>query len=196
MVALALGCGVLIEHLIGLQSVLLVFLMAVVGAAIRWGLFPSLFACVLSVLAFNFFLVPPLHTLAIADPENALALLVFFVVALIVSNLTAALRSQIAIAQWRAGTTAALYAFSRRLAGIGTLDELLRATTRQVSTMLDVSTALLLPDPHDGAIELAGAHPPEYRLDAADLAAARRCWERAGAGDETRERRRHHPDCF
>ena len=133
MVVLALGCGLLIERFIGLQSILLIFLMAVIGAAIAWGLFPSLFACVLSVLSFNFFLVPPLYTLTIADAENAIALFVFFIVALIVSNLTAALRGQIVIAQSRARTTAALYAFSRQLAGIGTLDELLRAITRQIS---------------------------------------------------------------
>ena len=112
-VALALGCGLLIERFIGLQSILLVFLLAVIAAAIAWGLFPSLFACVLSVVAFNFFLVPPLYTFTIADAENALALFVFFVVALIVSNLTAALRSQIVVARSRARTTGALYAFSR-----------------------------------------------------------------------------------
>jgi two-component system, OmpR family, sensor histidine kinase KdpD len=183
MVALALACGLLIEHLIGLQSVLLVFLMAVVGAAIRWGLFPSLFACVLSVLAFNFFLVPPLHTLTIAEPENAVALFVFFVVALIVSNLTAALRSQIAVAQSRLGTTAALYAFSRQLAGIGARDDLLQAITRQVSSMLDVSTLVLLPASHGDAVEPVYSYPPGYRSNSTDVAFARRCREYGGAGD-------------
>src|SRR5215212_10066570 len=175
MVVLALGCGLLIERFIGLQSILLVFLIAVIGAAVAWGLFPSLFACVLSVLAFNFFLVPPLYTLMIADAENALALFVFFVVALIVSNLTAALRGQIGSAQSRARTTAALYAFSRQLAGIGVRDELLRAITRQISAMLDVSTVLLLSAAHGSqsegdqgaAVAPVCSYPPEYRLDAA-----------------------------
>src|SRR5947209_11344506 len=121
-VALALGCGELIERFIGLQSVLLVFLMAILVSAIAWGLWPSLFACVLSVLAFNFFLLPPIYTFTIADTDNAIALFFFFIVALIVSNLTAATRRQIIIAQTRANTTAALYAFSRKVAGIGMLD--------------------------------------------------------------------------
>ncbi len=189
MVVLAVGCGLVIERFIGLQSILLVFLMAVIGSAIAWGLFPSLFACVLSVVAFNFFLVPPLYTLTIADAENALALFVFFVVALIVSNLTAALRSQIGIAQARARTTAALYAFSRQLAGIGMREELLRAITRQISAMLDVSTVLLLPAAHDtqgegdrgGAVEPVCAYPPRHPLDPADLRAARDCWEHDAA---------------
>src|ERR1051325_5441138 len=99
-VLLALGAGILIERFIGLQSVLLVFLMAIL-----WGLLPSLLACVLSVLAFNFFLVPPVYTFAIADPDNAVALFFFFVVAVIVSNLTALARSQLVIARARAMTS-------------------------------------------------------------------------------------------
>src|SRR5207247_3515486 len=70
-VLLALGTGILIERFIGLQSILLVFLMAILASAILWGLLPSLFACVLSVLAFNFFLLPPIYTFTIADPQNA-----------------------------------------------------------------------------------------------------------------------------
>jgi len=176
-VLLALVCGFLIERFIGLQSVLLAFLMAILASAIAWGLLPSLFACVLSVLAFNFFLLPPIYTFAIADPENAVALFFFFIVAVIVSHLTAATRSQIAVARARAKTNAALYAFSRKLAGIGTLDDLLWATAYQVSSMLDARTVLLLPDKAGRQLAIACGYPPEDRLDEHDLAAARWCWE-------------------
>src|SRR5436190_11593852 len=151
-VLLALGSGVVIERFIGLQSVLLVFLMAILASAIAWGLLPSLFACILSVLAFNFFLLPPLYTFTIADPDNAVALFFFFIVAVIVSNLTAAARTQIVVARARAGTTAALYSFSRKLAGIGSLDDLLCATAYQASSMLEASTVLLLPTKDDGPL--------------------------------------------
>src|SRR5437016_3687049 len=177
-VSLALACGFLIERYIGLQSVLLVFLMAILASAIAWGLLPSLFACVLSVLAFNFFLLPPIYTFTIADPENAVALFFFFIVAVIVSHLTAATRSQIAVARARAKTTAALYSFSRKLAGIGSLDDLLWATAYQVSSMLEASTVLLLPTKDDGSLRVACGYPPDDRLDPVDLAAARRSWER------------------
>jgi len=176
-VLVALGTGFLIERFIGLQSVLLVFLMAILASAILWGLLPSLFACVLSVLAFNFFLVPPVYTFDIADPDNAVALFFFLLVAIIVSNLTAATRSQIVIARSRARTTAALYAFSRKLAGIGTLDDLLWATAYQVSSMLAVRTVVLMPEKDTGRLAIASGYPPEDRLAEVDIAAARRCWE-------------------
>jgi two-component system, OmpR family, sensor histidine kinase KdpD len=176
-VALALGCGLLIERFVGLQSVLLVFLMAILASAIAWGVLPSLFACILSVLAFNFFLLPPLYTLTIADPDNAVALFFFFVVAVIVSNLMAATRAQIVIARARAKTTAALYAFSRKLAGIGSLDDLLWAISYQVSSMLEVRSVLLMPEKGGGPLQIVCGYPPDDRLDEADLAAACRAWE-------------------
>jgi two-component system, OmpR family, sensor histidine kinase KdpD len=185
LVAVALVCGLLIERYIGLQSVLLVFLVAIIGSAIAWGLLPSLFACILSVLGFNFFLIPPVYTFTIADPDNAVALFFFFFVAVIVSNLTAATRSQIVVARVRAKTTAALYSFSRKLAGIGSVDDLLSATTDQVASMLDGRTALFMPAKQGGSIEVACTYPPDDRLDEADLAAARWSWAHnaaAGAG--------------
>jgi two-component system, OmpR family, sensor histidine kinase KdpD len=175
-VALAVVCGLLIERFIGLQSILLVFLMAIIASAIAWGLLPSLFACVLSVLSFNFFLLPPVFTFTIADPDNAVALFFFFIVAVIVSNLTAATRSQMIVARARAETTAALYAFSRKLAGIGARDDLLSATAYQVSSMLNVDTVLLMPA-KPGPIEISCGYPPVDRLDEGDMAAARWSWE-------------------
>jgi two-component system, OmpR family, sensor histidine kinase KdpD len=187
-VALALGIGSLIERFIGLQSISLVFLMAILASAIAWGLWPALFACLLSVLAFNLFFIPPLYTFTIADPENAVALFFFALVAVIVSNLTAATRRQIVSARARAKTTAELYAFSRKLTAIGTLDDLLWATAYQISSMLRLHTVLLLPDYEGGRLTIASGYPPEDLLDNADMAAARWCWEHnqaAGRGADT-----------
>ena len=103
----------MLKQFLAVQSISLVFLMAVLASAIAWGLLPSLFAAVVSMLAYNFFFLPPLYTFTVGDPENVLALFFFLVVAVIVSNLTARTRSQILTARSRARTTAELYAFSR-----------------------------------------------------------------------------------
>ncbi len=187
-VVLALGLGSLIERLVGLQSISLVFLMAVLASAIAWGLRPALFSCLLSVLVFNFFFLPPLYTFTIADPENVVALFFFGLVAVVISNLTAATRRQIVSARALAKTTGELYAFSRKLAAIGTLDDLLWATAYQVSSMLSVRTVLLLPNKDTSGLDLACGYPPEDQIDDADMAAARWSWEHnhaAGRGADT-----------
>jgi two-component system sensor histidine kinase KdpD len=184
----ALGIGELLTRVIAVQSISLVFLTAVLVSAVAWGLSPSLFAAVLSVLSYNFFFIPPLYTFSVADAENVVALFFFLLVAVIVSNLTAATRRQIVTARSRAKTTAQLYAFSRKLAGIGALDDLLWATAYQISSMLNVRSVLLLPIKDGDGLEVASGYPPEDRLDDADMAAARWCWDHnrpAGRGADT-----------
>src|SRR4051794_1352321 len=51
-VAVALGIGLLLTQFIAVQSISLVFLTAVIASAIAWGLWPSLFTAVLSMLAY------------------------------------------------------------------------------------------------------------------------------------------------
>ena len=108
------------------------------------------------------------------------------IVAVIVSNLAAATRNQILNARQRARVTAELYGFSRKLAAIGSLDDLLWAAAYQVAALLNVRVVLLLPEQDELAVR--AGYPPEDFLDDADLAAARWCWElnqAAGRGAET-----------
>src|SRR5262249_17929917 len=155
--------------------------------AVGYGLWPSLFACVLSVLAYNFFFLPPLYTFTIADPQNVVALFFFLVVALLTSNLTARVRSQALAARSRAKTTESLYAFTRTLAAVGSVDGLLGAAAYQIASMLKLRVVLLLGE-EDGTLAVRAGYPPEDQLDEADLAAAKWTWQQnqpAGRGADT-----------
>lgn len=185
-VATAIAFGELLSRVLEVQNVALVFLTAVLVCAVTYGLWPALFASALSVLAVNFFFLPPLYTFTISDPENIVALFFFLVVAFIASNLTANVRSQAMVARRRAKTTEDLYLFSRKLAGIASLDDLLWVTASQVASMLKVSVVLFLPE--NGSIALRAAWPPEDVAEEADLAAAKWSWESnrpAGRGADT-----------
>jgi two-component system sensor histidine kinase KdpD len=170
----------------GIANVALVFVTGVVVCARTYGRWPSLFACLLSVLAYNFFFLPPLYTFTIADPENVVALFFFLVVALIASNLAARLREQVVAARERAKTTEDLYLFSRKLGGIVSLDDLLWATAFQIASMLKLRVVLLLPEGR--TLTVRTGYPPEDVLSEADLAAAKWCWQNntpAGRGADT-----------
>ena len=116
-IAAALAVALVLYPVTGIENVDLVFLTAIIAIAIRYGLWPSLAACVLSALAYNFFFIPPLHTFAVADPANVATLFFFLVVAVITSHLAARARAAALAAASRAETTEALYAFSRKIAG-------------------------------------------------------------------------------
>jgi two-component system sensor histidine kinase KdpD len=185
-VAIALGVSDVIQPRLGIENVDLVFLTAVVGVAVRYGLLPSLFASVAASLCYNFFFLPPIYTFTITDPTNVAAFFFFIVMAVIVSNVAARVRTQAVVAMARARSTESLYAFSRKLAGAGTLDDVLWATAYQAALMLKVRVVLLLPE--NGSIGVKAGYPPEDALDEADLAAAKWAWENdrpAGRGSDT-----------
>jgi two-component system sensor histidine kinase KdpD len=174
-VALGGLVGFALHQFLDVQNVALAFLTAVLVSSVQFGLWPGLYATLLSMLAFNFFFLPPVRTFTITDPENVVALFFFLIVALIASNLTASVRSQAVVARRRAKTTEDLYLFSKKLAGVGTLDDVLWATAFQVASMLEVRVVILLPE--NGVVSVQAGYPPEDRLDAADIAAARWAFE-------------------
>ena len=185
-VALSLGVALLLHEVLSVASVAMTFLTAVLVSSVVYGLWPALFASFLSVMAYNFFFLPPLYTFTIEDPENVAALFFFGVTAVIASNLTARVRAQAIVARQRARTTEELYQFSRKLAGAANLDDLLWATVHQIALMLKVRVVILLPE--EGTVVVRAGFPPEDTLDAADVAAARWSWERnhaAGRGSDT-----------
>ncbi|HEY5830576.1 MAG TPA: sensor histidine kinase KdpD [Hyphomicrobiaceae bacterium] len=175
-VAAALGVGLYVRPLFGIENVDLIFLTAIVGIAVRYGLWPSLAASGAASLAYNFFFLPPLYTFTIADPTNVAAFALFAALSFIVSNLAARGRMQTVTAHERVRTVEQLYAFSRKLAGAGTLDDVLWATAHQIATMLKVRVVLLLPE--EGSIAVKAGYPPEDRLEEGDLAAAKWAWEK------------------
>ena len=185
-VAVGLGVAVLIQPWFGLENVDLVLLTAVVGVAVRYGLWPSLLATVAASLCYNFFFLPPVYTFTIADPTNVAAFFLFMVVAILVANVAGRVRAQADTATGRVRSTELLYAFSRKLTGTATLDDVLWATAYQIALMLKVRVVLLLPQ--DDVLAVMAGYPPEDQLDQADLAAANWAWANdrpAGRGADT-----------
>ena len=185
-VAVGLGAAELVHPLFGIENVDLVFLTAVISVAARYGLWPSLLASVAASLCYNFFFLPPYYTFTIADPTNLAAFFFFMSIAILVSNVAARVRSRADTAIGRVRTTESLYAFSRKLAGTATLDDVLWATAYQTALMLKVRVVLLLPE--EGVLTVKSGYPPEDQLDQADLAAANWAWGNdrpAGRGSDT-----------
>jgi two-component system sensor histidine kinase KdpD len=184
--AVGLVAAALIKPHFGIENVDLVFLTAVVVVAVRYGLWPSLLTSLIASLAYNFFFLPPIYTFTITEPTNVIAFFFFMLIAILVSNVAARVRTQADTAIGRIRTTEQLYAFSRKLAGTATLDDVLWATAYQTALMLGVHVVLLLPD--DGLLTVKTGYPPEDELDKADLAAANWAWSNdrpAGRGSDT-----------
>jgi len=109
-----------------LINLVMVYLLGVVFVATRFGRGPSVLASFLSVLAFNFFFVPPRFSFAVSDVEYIFTFVVMLAVGLITSNLTVSLRSQAKVAGHRERRAAVLYAFTRELSAARRIDDAAR----------------------------------------------------------------------
>ncbi|HWG80643.1 MAG TPA: DUF4118 domain-containing protein, partial [Stellaceae bacterium] len=189
--ALATALGVLIDSYVDLPNISLIYVVPVMVAAARHGLVPSLWVAALAVLSYNFFFLPPLYRLTIADPANIVALFFFMFVAIVASALGTRTRAQAQAARREARTTADLYAFSRKIAGVIDLDDLLWIVVTHLARLLTAEVAVLMPDrsrQKDGRLSLHAAFPPDSEFTDADLAAARWCWDAeqpTGKGTDT-----------
>jgi two-component system sensor histidine kinase KdpD len=88
-VAIVTGAIELLKDHIPVLSLGVLYTLAVLPVAIAWGMGYAVAVAIASMLAFNFFFLPPLYTLTIADSRNWFALLVFVVTAVVVSELAA-----------------------------------------------------------------------------------------------------------
>lgn len=96
-------------------TVALSMLLLVLGIATRWGLREGVFTSLLCVFAFNFFFLPPVGTLTIADPQNWVALTAFLVSAVVASQLSARAKNRAEEALARRAELERLYQLSRAM---------------------------------------------------------------------------------
>ena len=96
-------------------TVALTLLLAVLAIATRWGLFESLTASLAGMICLNYFFLPPVGRLTIAEPQNWVALVAFVVTAAVASQLSANAKRRAAEAASRQHEMERLYALSRSL---------------------------------------------------------------------------------
>src|SRR5260370_9943570 len=94
-------------------TVALSFLVVILITAAASRLWVAVTTSVVAMLAMNFFFLPPVGTLRIADPQNWLALFVFLAVSLVASNLSASARARTAEAVAHRDEMARLFDLSR-----------------------------------------------------------------------------------
>jgi two-component system sensor histidine kinase KdpD len=83
------GVIALLKPHVPVLSLGVLYLFAVLPVAVLWGLAYSIGVSIASMLAFNFFMLPPYYTFTLQDSRNWFALAVFLVTSVVVSELAA-----------------------------------------------------------------------------------------------------------
>ena len=144
---------------------LLVVLVTATSAHLRVAIAISIAA----MLAFNFFLLPPFHTLTIADPQNWVALFVFVIVAVVASQLSAAVRQRASEADARRQEVTRLFDLSRDILLTNDSESAIADLARYVARRFELETvAICLPSASGWELQQGGhraIEPPREELD-------------------------------
>src|ERR1700722_5213507 len=124
-------------------TVALTFLLAILAVSTFWGIAVSVFMSVAAMLAFNYYFLPPIGTLTIADPQNWVALFAFLVVSVLASQLSNRARKQSEDLSARRREVERLYSFSRGLLESGNVIQLLNRSPAQIVDTFEVGAAAL-----------------------------------------------------
>jgi two-component system sensor histidine kinase KdpD len=183
-VAVAVAVGHVLTMLTTFPNLSMIFLLAVVFAAVTFGIWPAIYASVLSFLAYNFLFIDPLYTFTVARPHELLALVVFLGISVVAATLAGRVREQAQVAVERMRATRRLYEFTRRLSGLAAFEDIPEAAVAEIHSSLAGPAVILLDQ--DGELELRGAWPPQDMLDTAAMTAARWAFKHnESAGAET-----------
>ena len=100
-----------------LANIAMLFLLAVVVVATRYGLGPSVMAAFANVAAFDFLYVSPRFSFSVSDAQYLVTFVVMLGVGLVIAQLTTGMRYQARVASRRERRVRTLYEFSRDLSG-------------------------------------------------------------------------------
>jgi two-component system sensor histidine kinase KdpD len=145
------------------QVIALLYLLPVMLSATRWGLLPALTASLLSFFAFNFFFLFPTFTFAVGNTDELLALMIFLIVAVIISQAVATANMHAVQAEAREREATTLYALSRTLEEQTGLEETLASVARMIAEAFSFAGCEILvgAEESDPAIRLSQAAEAE-----------------------------------
>ncbi|MCX5994824.1 MAG: DUF4118 domain-containing protein, partial [Chloroflexi bacterium] len=172
LVVLSSLLGLLMREHFSPATIIMIYLLSVVISALYLGLGPSILVSILGVIAFDFFLIPPYLTFAVADTEYVFTFIVLLVIGIVVSYLTSRVRRQTRVARQRESETATLYALSRNLTTTMELEATIRAIISSAKETFGRDAVIFLPDTQNKELLKPHAENPDLTIDKNEVAAA------------------------
>ena len=173
----ALGLAVVLLRMlpeVSATTVALALLLVVLGTATTARLAVAIIVSVVAMLAFNFFFLPPVGTLTIANPQNWVALFAFLTVAVIASNLSAAAKGREREAIARGNEVTRLFDLSRDVLLTTDTATAMDIIARQVARRFELTkVAIALPADDGWRVYQGGSSDVPIDLDVLNTALAK-----------------------
>jgi two-component system sensor histidine kinase KdpD len=157
-----------------LADVVMLYLLGVVIASLSLARGPSLSTAVLSVLAFDFFFIPPYLTFNVSDFRHLVTFSVMLLVGMVINHLTLRVRDQATGARERERRTAALYDMSRALGEAVERSALVTRAADHIARVFECDVLVFVSDERD--LTMLHRAPGAVEASAQELGVARWVW--------------------
>lgn len=147
-VALMTLLNVILFPYVGASNLIMLYLLGVTLVTLSAQMWPSVFASVLSMLAYDFFFIKPFYHLAPTNIQSYFTLFIMLIVSQVICFLSIRTRRQVETARRAQHDTAVLHTLSRQLASTRGSDKLLGIAVRYVGEIFDSEVLALLPEDH------------------------------------------------
>jgi two-component system, OmpR family, sensor histidine kinase KdpD len=144
--AVTTALAALLLSVFDLANVVMVFLLAVVAVALRFGRGPGAFAACLSVAAFDYFFVPPRLALSVSDTQYVFTFALMLTVALIIGQLAAKLKFEAVTAAEREHRSIQSAELSRALSAALSTEQIVNIALQHLAGIFQAHVSILLPD--------------------------------------------------
>ena len=157
--------------LLDLANLIMVYMLGVMAVALWLSRGPALFTSIMSVVAFDFFFVPPRFSFAVSDVRHLITFVVMFLVAMVMSSMAGKLKRQAETAVSAGRQSAALAALGRELVATRGTDNLLAVAQRHLTEVFEHHAIFLLPDA-SGSLRVRAKTPGTPALHGKNLGVA------------------------
>ena len=146
---------ILLRDVLDITLIALLYLVPLGIITAYWGLGPGITSALITFLTFNYFFIQPYYTFTVHRPLDIVILLVFLVVAVVISQLVARAQAGLAAATAREREATQLYELSTALTGLYGDQAIAQILARQVQAVAQGEYVEL---------NVTGAQPFTYRL--------------------------------
>ncbi|MCX6055669.1 MAG: DUF4118 domain-containing protein [Chloroflexi bacterium] len=120
------------ESYLEIQLISLLFLLPVLICTVLWGLTSGVLAGFLSFLALNYFFIPPHFTLLVHKTQDLITLIIFLIVAVLISQLIGQAREGVRLAKNREWEATRMYELISALAGLSDMRSISQILTEKI----------------------------------------------------------------
>jgi len=213
MVAFITLVNILLQRVVDPFSLVYVYLIAVSVSALLFGVWPSIFTSIMSLLTFDFFFTIPKYSFIIREPKEIINVLVFLFTAIIIGQLVKIVKKQNITLQLRLERVVLIEEMSKEFLALPPLEQLVdglaafsqetmstlaflrttiindigNITIKNVRKVINVPCFVLFKE-KKGDLQLWSKSSPDLEINQNDLAVANWTFshgEIAGAGTET-----------